>query len=77
MPTADGDAVRACFARRYRRCCATRRAAVPHPRPTSTLPPFSPPFSNTHQLTVRRLLPWARDHLLRDRPELFMKGDSV
>lgn len=29
------------------------------------------------QLTVRELLPWARDHLLQDRPELFMKGDSV
>lgn len=28
-------------------------------------------------LTVRQLLPWARDNLLKDRPELFMKGDSV
>lgn len=28
-------------------------------------------------LTVARLLPWARDHLLKERPELFMKGDSV
>ncbi|GBG00417.1 hypothetical protein Rsub_13179 [Raphidocelis subcapitata] len=28
-------------------------------------------------LTVRQLLPWARDNLLQDRPELFMKGDSV
>jgi hypothetical protein len=33
--------------------------------------------SPTHQLTVRQLLPWARDNLLQDRPELFMKGDSV
>jgi hypothetical protein len=29
------------------------------------------------QLTVRQLLPWTRDNLLQDRPELFMKGDSV
>jgi ubiquitin related modifier 1 len=28
-------------------------------------------------LTVAQLLPWARDHLLKERPELFMKGDSV
>jgi ubiquitin related modifier 1 len=28
-------------------------------------------------LTVARLLPWAREHLLKERPELFMKGDSV
>ena len=29
------------------------------------------------QLTVRQLLPWMRDHILRERPELFMKGDTV
>lgn len=29
------------------------------------------------QLTIRQLLPWTRDTLLQDRPELFMKGDSV
>ena len=29
------------------------------------------------QLTVRQLLPWTRDKLLQERPELFMKGDSV
>lgn len=29
------------------------------------------------QLTVRQLLPWTRDTLLQDRPELFMKGDTV
>lgn len=28
-------------------------------------------------LTVRQLLPWTRDTLLQDRPELFMKGDTV
>jgi len=28
-------------------------------------------------LTVARLLPWAREHLLKERPELFMKGESV
>jgi len=27
--------------------------------------------------TVGQLLPWARDTLLTERPELFMKGDSV
>lgn len=29
------------------------------------------------QLTVRQLLPWMRDHILRERPELFMKEDTV
>ncbi|KAF8058417.1 URM1 [Scenedesmus sp. PABB004] len=29
------------------------------------------------QLTVGQLLPWTRDALLQERPELFMKGDSV
>eukprot|EP00879_Flechtneria_rotunda_P025734 GHRR01027373.1.p1 GENE.GHRR01027373.1~~GHRR01027373.1.p1 ORF type:complete len:113 (+),score=21.30 GHRR01027373.1:83-421(+) len=29
------------------------------------------------QLTVGQLLPWTRDQLLKDRPELFMKGDTV
>ena len=27
--------------------------------------------------TVGQLLPWARDHLLTERPELFMKGSTV
>ncbi|WIA17523.1 hypothetical protein OEZ86_014616 [Tetradesmus obliquus] len=31
----------------------------------------------SEQLTVGKLLPWTRDQLLKDRPELFMKGDSV
>jgi len=29
------------------------------------------------QVTIRELLPWMRDHLLAERPELFMKDDSV
>jgi Urm1 (Ubiquitin related modifier) len=29
------------------------------------------------QLTIRDLLPWLRDNLLTERPELFMKDDSV
>lgn len=29
------------------------------------------------QLTVRQLLPWTRDNLLQERPELFMKGETV
>jgi ubiquitin related modifier 1 len=33
--------------------------------------------ANAEPLTVARLLPWARDHLLKERPELFMKGESV
>lgn len=37
-----------------------------------------PTENNTAEaLTVRQLLPWARDNLLKDRPELFMKGDGV
>ncbi|KAI8475441.1 MAG: ubiquitin-related modifier 1 [Monoraphidium minutum] len=35
------------------------------------------PADGGDALTVRHLLPWARDNLLRDRPELFMKGESV
>ncbi|GMH38060.1 hypothetical protein BSKO_05944 [Bryopsis sp. KO-2023] len=31
----------------------------------------------SEQLTVGNLLVWTRDNLLSDRPELFMKGDSV
>jgi hypothetical protein len=29
------------------------------------------------QLTVAEAMAWARDNLLTDRPELFMKGSSV
>jgi hypothetical protein len=29
------------------------------------------------QLTVAEAMAWARDHLLTERPELFMKGSSV
>lgn len=29
------------------------------------------------RFTVADLLPWARDNLLKNRPELFMKGDTV
>lgn len=35
------------------------------------------PAAADGQLTVRQLLPWTRDTLLQDRPELFMKGDTV
>mmetsp|Transcript_10681 Transcript_10681/g.32096 ORF Transcript_10681/g.32096 Transcript_10681/m.32096 type:complete len:100 (-) Transcript_10681:1952-2251(-) len=35
------------------------------------------PPANGSQLDVRQLLPWMRDHLLTERPELFMKEDSV
>lgn len=27
--------------------------------------------------TIRSLLPWIRDNLLKERPELFLHGDSV
>ena len=27
--------------------------------------------------TIRSLLPWVRDNLLRERPELFMQGETV
>ncbi len=29
------------------------------------------------QWTLKRLLAWIRDNLLKERPELFVKGDSV
>lgn len=27
--------------------------------------------------TIRRLLAWIRDHLLKERPELFLKGETI
>lgn len=42
---------------------------------TATIP--SHPCSAAAQLTVAAAMAWARDHLLTERPELFMKGDSV
>ena len=63
---------------------ATSRAVLPH---LSISGPASCPitgFSTTRrqgysvvQVTIRELLPWMRDHLLAERPELFMKDDSV
>lgn len=35
------------------------------------------PASNGKQLTVAAAMEWARDNLLTERPELFMKGSSV
>ncbi|KAL4451825.1 hypothetical protein ABPG75_007487 [Micractinium tetrahymenae] len=35
------------------------------------------PVSNGGQLTVAEAMAWARDNLLTERPELFMKGSSV
>ncbi|KAI3437868.1 hypothetical protein D9Q98_000314 [Chlorella vulgaris] len=35
------------------------------------------PQQSGHQLTVAEAMAWARDNLLTDRPELFMKGSSV
>lgn len=35
------------------------------------------PVPSSGKLTIRQLLPWMRDHLLTERPELFMKDDSV
>lgn len=29
------------------------------------------------QLNVQQVVVWARDHLLKERPELFAKGDTV
>lgn len=33
--------------------------------------------SNDSQLTVGEIMAWARDNLLTERPEMFMKGSSV
>ena len=35
------------------------------------LPELSSPW------TIKILLPWVRDNLLKERPELFMQGDTV
>ncbi|XP_074279918.1 ubiquitin-related modifier 1 homolog 2-like [Silene latifolia] len=32
---------------------------------------------NEEQLTMRRLLSWVRTNLIKERPEMFMKGDTV
>jgi hypothetical protein len=61
---------------------AVRAAAAPcssafEQRPTKLGHQAAPNPPPSPQLTMRALLPWARDNLLQDRPELFMKGDSV
>ena len=38
---------------------------------------MQPLVSHASQVTIRDLLPWMRDNLLTERPELFMKDDSV
>jgi ubiquitin related modifier 1 len=35
------------------------------------------PDQNESPWTIRTLLVWIREHLLRERPELFLQGDSV
>ena len=32
---------------------------------------------NTSPWTIKSLLPWMKDNLLRERPELFIQGDTV
>ncbi|KPJ14057.1 Ubiquitin-related modifier 1-like [Papilio machaon] len=35
------------------------------------------PDSKDNKWTIRHLLVWIKDNLLRERPELFLQGDSV
>lgn len=35
------------------------------------------PPGDDGKVTARQVISWARQHLLTDRPELFVKGDSV
>jgi hypothetical protein len=57
--------------------CSSLSGPLPQPTPPNPIRTPHPPPSTPPQLTMRALLPWARDNLLQDRPELFMKGDSV
>ena len=34
-------------------------------------------MSGDDQWTLRRLLPWIKDNLLKERPEFLLQGDSV
>jgi maltooligosyltrehalose synthase len=34
-------------------------------------------FSSCFQLTMKGLLSWVRTNLIKERPEMFMKGDTV
>lgn len=35
------------------------------------------PADGAAQLTVGQAMAWARDNILTERPEMFMKGDTV
>lgn len=35
------------------------------------------PLQEAKALTVRDTMIWMRDHVLRERPEMFMKGDTI
>lgn len=35
------------------------------------------PTNGSPQLTVGEAMAWARDNILTERPEMFMKGDTV
>jgi len=36
-----------------------------------------PVNDNNDQLTVREIISWMRENILTERPEMFMKGDTV
>eukprot|EP00897_Mesotaenium_endlicherianum_P011071 jgi/Mesen1/9993/ME000072S09409 len=36
-----------------------------------------PPHTASAQLNVKNCLTWIRDNILKERPEMFLKGDSV
>ncbi|KAK9075955.1 hypothetical protein SSX86_004285 [Deinandra increscens subsp. villosa] len=33
--------------------------------------------AETQKLTMKHLLPWVRSNLIKERPEMFIKGDTV
>jgi ubiquitin related modifier 1 len=35
------------------------------------------PLNGSAELTVGQAMAWARDNLLTDRPEMFMKGETM
>ncbi|KAI9105702.1 ubiquitin-related modifier 1 [Phlyctochytrium arcticum] len=37
----------------------------------------SDPHFASGPISIRQLLPWVRDNLLKERPELFMQGETV
>ncbi len=54
-----------------------KRFAVTVPPPPTAAAAAAAAHHPPPPVTMRHALAWVRDHLLQERPELFMAGDSV